>query len=51
MKLIISETADLLAVAAILVKNGYTVRMSRRKKDGTKNAYERILIVTKEGGQ
>lgn len=49
MEIIINETADLLAVAAILVKNGYTVRMSRKKKDNSKTSYERILIVTREG--
>jgi hypothetical protein len=48
MELIINETADLLTVAAILVKNGYTVRQSRRKKDPGKNAYDKVLIVTKE---
>ena len=49
MEITINETSDLLAVAAILVKNGYTVRMGKRKKDSTKTAYEKILIVTKEG--
>jgi hypothetical protein len=49
MEITINETSDLLTVAAILVKNGYTVRMGKRKKDSTKTAYEKILIVTKEG--
>ena len=51
MEIIINETADLLAVAAILVKNGYTVRQGKCKKDGTKNAFYKVLIVTREEGQ
>ena len=48
MELIINETADLLQVAAILVKNGYTVRQGRRKKQDRANGYDKVLIVTKE---
>ena len=47
-ELIINDTADLLAVAAILVKNGYTVRRGKRKRDGNNKAYDHILIVTRE---
>ena len=46
--LIINETADLLTVAAILVKNGYTVRQGRRKKQDRANGYDKVLIVAKE---
>jgi len=48
MELIINETADLLAVAAILVKNGYTVRQSRRRKTDKANGYDKVLVITKE---
>ena len=51
MELIINDTTDLLTVAAILVKNGYTVRQGKRKKDPGKNAYDKILIVTREAGK
>lgn len=37
-KINISREEDRLTMASILVKNGYTVRQSRRKKKG--NAYE-----------
>ena len=49
MELIINETADLLTVAAILVKNGYTVRQAKRKKDTSKASYVKVLIITREG--
>lgn len=51
MEIIINETADLLTVAAILVKNGYTVRQAKRKKETGRNGYDKILIVTKEEGK
>ena len=49
MEIIINETADLLTVAAILVKNGYTVRQGKRKRDNSKNLTDKVLIVTREG--
>lgn len=49
MEIIINETQDLLTVAAILVKNGYTVRMGKRKKANSTSAYDKVLIVTREG--
>lgn len=48
MEIIINETQDLLTVAAILVKNGYTVRKSRKRKKEGSNAWNTILIVTME---
>ena len=47
MEIIINETADLLTVEAILVKNGYTVRQGKKKREKG-NAYDKILIVEKE---
>jgi len=35
-KILISTEADRLAVAATLIKNGYTVRQGREKKTGGK---------------
>lgn len=49
MEIIINETQDLLTVAAILVKNGYTVRQGKRKKANSTSAYDKILIATREG--
>lgn len=37
-KIYVSNTEDRLALAAVLIKNGYTVRMSR-EKPGNKVAY------------
>ena len=51
MEIIINETQDLLTVAAILVKNGYTVKQSKRKKPNSTSAYDKILIATREGEQ
>lgn len=48
MEIIINEISDLLAVAAVLVKNGYTVRMSKRKRNNSTNSYDKVLIVTRE---
>ncbi len=48
MEITINEIADLLTVAAILVKNGYTVRQDRRKKTDRANGYDKVLIITKE---
>ena len=48
MELIINETQDLLQVAAILVKNGYTVKQGKRRKDTSRNSYYKVLIITKE---
>jgi len=48
MELIINETADLLTVAAILVKNGYTVRQTKRRKDTARNSYIKVLVVERE---
>lgn len=50
-EIIINETQDLLTVAMILVKNGYTVRQGRRKKANSTSAYDKILIATREGEQ
>lgn len=49
MEIIINETQDLLTVAAILVKNGYTVRQGKRKKANSTSAYDKVLIATREG--
>jgi hypothetical protein len=49
MEIIINETQDLLTVAMILVKNGYTVRQWKRKKANSTRAYDKVLIVTREG--
>lgn len=48
-ELIINETQDLLTVAAILVKNGYTVRQAKRKKADRASGYDKVLVVMKEG--
>ena len=48
MELSINETQDLLTVAMILVKNGYTVRQGKRKKANSANSYDKVLIVTRE---
>lgn len=48
MEIIISETADLLTVAAILVKNGYTVRQAKKRRPDSKSGYYKVLIATKE---
>ncbi len=47
-EIIINETNDLLTVAAILVKNGYTVKQGKRKKANSANSYDKVLIVTKD---
>ena len=39
-KILISTEADRLAVAAALIKNGYTVRQGREKKTGGKAGWE-----------
>ena len=39
MEIIINETADLLTVAAILVKNGYTVRKGKKRSAEGRNPY------------
>ena len=49
-EIIINDVHDLLTVAAILIKNGYTVRKSRRRKQEGKNVYLQILIATREDG-
>ena len=51
MEIIINETQDLLTVAMILVKNGYTVRQGKRKKANSASSYDKVLIVTREGEQ
>ena len=48
MEIIINETQDLLTVAAILVKNGYTVKKGKKRRAEGKNTYWQILIVEKE---
>lgn len=45
MEIVIKELSDLLTVAAIMVKNGYTVRKSRRRKVDGKNVFEQVLII------
>ena len=50
MEIVINEVEDMLTVAAILVKNGYTVRRTKRKRDGNNRAFDMVLIVTKEAG-
>ena len=49
MELIISETADLLTVAAILVKNGYTVKTGKRPVKPGSKVNVSVLIVEMEG--
>ena len=49
MELIISETADLLTVAAILVKNGYTVRKGKRPKAPGSKTMVTVLVAEMEG--
>lgn len=48
MEIVIKELSDLLTVAAILVKNGYTVRKSKRRKVEGKNVFDQVLIVEME---
>ena len=48
MEIIIKETPDLLTVAAILVKNGYTVRKGKKRKAEGKNVFDQVLIVEME---
>ena len=50
MEIIINETQDLLTVAAILVKNGYTVRKGKKRRAEGKNTWWQILIVERDGG-
>lgn len=47
-KIEIFNEADRLAVASVLVKNGYTVRQTREKVEGRK-AYVYFLEYTKPG--
>ena len=51
MEIVIKEISDLLTVAAILVKNGYTVRKSKRRKAEGKNVFDQILIAEMEQKQ
>lgn len=44
-KILISTEADRLAVAAALIKNGYTVRQGREKKTGGKAGYDNYLYL------
>lgn len=46
MKIEIAKEEDRLTVAAILVKNGYTVRQSKQR-EGTKNKYTHYIEATK----
>ncbi len=48
MKIHINNESDRLTVAAILVKNGYTVRMGKEKK-GTGKSYEHFVETVKVG--
>ena len=49
MEIIINELSDLLTVAAVMVKNGYTVRMGKRKRANSNTLYDKVLIVSREG--
>lgn len=44
-RLHIAQEADRLTVAAILIKNGYTVRQGKAKRQG-KNSYEYFIEYT-----
>lgn len=44
-KILISTEADRLSVAAILIKNGYTIRQGREKKTGGKAGYDNYLYL------
>ncbi len=48
MKIEIYNEDDRLKVAAILVKNGYTVRQTKEKRTPTGRSYYYFLIVEKE---
>ena len=41
---VVRDSKDRMEVAAILVKNGYQVRQSRRRKPGSKSAFEYVLL-------
>jgi len=44
-EIVIKELSDLLTVAAIIVKNGHTVRKGKHRKAEGKNVFEQVLIV------
>ena len=45
MEIVIKELSDLLTVAAIMVKNGYTVRKGKRCMVEGLNVFEQVLII------
>ncbi len=47
-KIKISNLEDRLAVANVLVKNGYTVRLSKERKPGKGNQYSYFVVAEKE---
>lgn len=47
MKLVIAKEEDRITVAGILIKNGYTVRQGRQKKEPSKKAIEYFLDAVK----
>ena len=49
-KLYINKEDDGLAVASILVKNGYTVKIDREKKNQTAKSYVYFVRAEKEEG-
>lgn len=48
MKIFIAKEDDRLTVAAILVKNGYTVRARKRTKQGSKTMQEYFIETIEE---
>jgi hypothetical protein len=49
MKLKIAKEDDRLTVAAILIKNGYTVKQGKQLKGNSKSTYESYLYAELEG--
>ena len=47
-KVKISNLEDRLVVANILVKNGYTVRLSKERKPGKGNQYSYFVVAEKD---